>query len=130
MTPPNFCNHIIVDKNPDDYTEIVTSPAAIFDTWRLSFFAHELLRQDGSVKNESELDGNTLQKFIAASEALKRGEAIEKPVLGIGLNDGIEIGIGREIVAAAYHAGEQEITASVRKAQIKDISKLLGTGKK
>jgi len=124
-TTAKFCNHIVVDKCPDDYIEFVTSPHAIFKAWKLSFFAHELLKSDGSVKVEPELSGDALQKYITASENIKRGDAIEKPVLGIGLFDGIEIGIGREIIAAAYHAQITEIPVCVRKTQIDEIKSFL-----
>jgi hypothetical protein len=125
MVQPQFCDHTIVSKNPDDYVEVQTSPASILKVWKLSFFAHELLNKDGSVKTESELSGDTLQKFIAASEAIKRGEELQKPILGIGIYDGIEIGIGREIIAAAYHLGLSTIPASIRKGQADEIQSFL-----
>lgn len=125
MTNPHFCNHTIVDSNPDDYIEIETSPATIFKVWKLSFFAHELLHKDGRVKSETELSGDALQKYIAASESLKRGEDVPKPILGVGIYEGIEIGVGREIIAAAYHAKMPTIPAHIRKAQADEIVALL-----
>ena len=125
MANPQFCNHTIVDSNPDDYIEIKTCPETIFKVWKLSFFAHELLHKDGHVKSETELSGETLQKYIAASESLKRGETLPKPILGIGIYEGIEIGVGREIIAAAYHAKIPSIPAHIRKAQADEIVALL-----
>lgn len=125
MTEPHFCNHAIVDKNPADYTEIVACPRDILAVWKLSLFAHELLHGDGRIKDESELAGDTLQKYIAARESIKRGEDIPKPILGVGIYEGIEIGVGREIIAAAYHENLDKIPASVRKAQADEIKKHL-----
>lgn len=125
MTTINFCNHTIIDQSPDDYVEIETSPSKIFSVWKLSFFAHELLNQDGGVKAESEITGDTLQKYIDAMESIRRGEDIPKPVLGVGIYDGIEIGIGREVIAAAYHSGVETIPTHVRKGQRDEIENLL-----
>ena len=122
---PNFYNHAIVDKNPDDYVEIIASPAAILGVWKLSFFAHELLHKDGAVKSEDELKGDTLQKYIEAAESIKRSEDIPTPILGIGIYDGVEIGVGREIIAAAYHANIETITTFARKGQADEIRDLL-----
>jgi hypothetical protein len=120
-----FCNHTIIDQNPDDYLEISCSTERVLQAWRESMFAHELMNNDGTVKDESELNGDTLHKYIDAKERLNRGEQLPKPVLGIGIFDGIEIGIGREIIAAAYHGGIKTIPANVRKAQAEEIENLL-----
>ena len=125
MGVPQFCNHTIVETNPDDYVEVTVDPAVIFKVWKLSFFAHELLHKDGRVKSESELSGDALQKYIAASEALKRGEYLPKPILGVGIYEGIEIGVGREIIAAAYHAKITTMPAHIRKAQADEIKAFL-----
>lgn len=125
MAQPQFCNHTVIDQNPADYVEIMVSPQKIFEQWKLSFFAHELLHKDGSVKSQDELSGDTLNKFIRASESFHRGEEVPKPVLGVGIFDGVEIGIGREIIAAAYHSGLNTIPVHVRQAQLKEIEKLL-----
>lgn len=125
MTAAQFCDHVIVNKNPEDYIEVETSPQAIFKVWKLSFFAHELLHNDGQVKTAEELSGDTLEKYIQAAEAFKRGETVVKPILGVGIYDGIEIGVGREIIAAAYHAGVKSIPANIRKAQADEILSFL-----
>jgi len=125
MSKPQFCDHVIVSKNPDDYTEVNTSPTSIFNGWKLSFFAHELLNKDGTIKNQADLSGDTLQKYIQAAESLRRGEPIEKPILGVGIYDGIEIGVGREVIAAAYHAGLKSIPANIRKGQATEVQSFL-----
>ena len=119
-----FCDHIVVQKNPEDYTEMVLTPSQIFDAWKSSMFSHELIAKDGTIMGENTLKGASLQKYISAYEALKRDEAVEKPVLGIGLFDGIEIGIGREIIAAAYHLNISDLPIHVRTAQAEEIMAL------
>jgi hypothetical protein len=120
-----FYDHEVVQNAPHDYVEITLSPQKILSAWTLSMFAHELLNKDGTVKNPDDMNAPTLQKFIEAKTFIKRGEALPKPIIGIGIMDNLEIGIGREIVAAAAHDNIAQIVVNMRKAQSKDIEKLL-----
>lgn len=123
---PNFYNHEVVQKSPDDYVEILCSPDQILSAWRLSMFAHELIDKNGAVKPQSAMQGHVLQKYLTALESLKRDEDIAKPILGVGMMDNIEIGIGQEIVAAAKNIDIAEIPVNVRKAQVDEVKKLVG----
>lgn len=120
-----FYDHEVVQKTPDDYTEMTIAPQKLLDAWSSSLFAHELLK-NGAVKSSNDMKNDTLEKFIDADEKFKRNEPLPKPVIGIGIMDGIEIGIGREIIAAARVNDVDVINVCVRNAQLKDVNKLLG----
>lgn len=122
---PTYIDHAVVARTPDDYVSVTVDIASVFEAWKLSIFSHELLDQMGGVKNEDSLGGDVLKKFLTAREAFNRGEPLEKPVLGIGIYDGVEIGIGREIMAAAFQAGEKTIPVCVRKSQKDEILSLV-----
>lgn len=122
---PAFYNHEVVQQSPDDYVEMTLSPRVILDAWSLSMFAHELLNKDGSVKAEDGMGEETLSKYLDALEALKRGEDVAKPVIGIGIMDGVEIGIGREIIAACATLSINEMPFHVRKAQADEVKNAL-----
>jgi len=122
---PEFYDHEIVKKSIDDYKEMTLSPQSILSAWACSMFAHELLDASQSLKGETEMSEATLQKYINANEHIKRNEPIAKPVIGVGITDGIEIGIGREIVAACKNMQVNLIPVHVRRAQFKDVEKLL-----
>lgn len=120
-----FHDHEIVQRMPTDYIEITISPDKILRAWRLSLFAHELLNNDGSLKHENQMNGDTLLRYVEISNLIKQGETLPKPVIGIGIMDNLEIGIGREIVAAAAQHHITEIPVHMRKAQAIEIQKLL-----
>jgi hypothetical protein len=122
---PAFIDHEVVRSAPEKYGELSLSPAVILKAWRLSLFAHELLDRQGHVKEEGEMSDTVLSKYLAAKDSFVKGEAIIKPVLGYGMMDTIEIGIGREIIAAASVIGVEIVTVSMRKAQEADIQKAL-----
>jgi len=123
---PKFYNHEIVQKSPDDYAEMILSPQIILKAWSSSMFAHELLHQDGSVKDMQDLQGDSLRRYVEAMESLKRQDDVAKPIIGVGIMDGIEVGIGREIIAAANVLQIQEIPVHIRKAQWDDVQAALG----
>ncbi len=122
---PTFYDHEIVQQSPDDYAELTLSPRVILDAWALSMFAHELLDRDGAVKDKSDIKNETLERYVAAEESMKRGEGVAKPIIGIGIMDGIEIGIGREIIAAAHVMGVKDIPVHVRQAQADEVKAAL-----
>ena len=125
MSDPIFNDHEVVQRAPSDYVEMQMQPEAILKAWSLSMFAHEVLNKDGSIKSDKDMSAVTLEKYLAAKECLKRGEAVSKPIIGVGIMDNIEIGIGREIVAASYDLKINSIPVHMRQGQAKDIRKLL-----
>ena len=122
---PQFYDHEVVQKTPQDYSEMNISPEKILNSWQSSMFACEILDKSGKVKPESDMAPETLKKYLDAMEMIKRGEDIPKPILGIGLMDNIEIGIGREIIAAAANLSLPNIPLHIRNAQAEDIQKAL-----
>ncbi len=116
-----FQDHEVVQQAPDDYVEISLSPDKIMMAWATSLYSYELLNKDGTVKSTGDMMDETLQRYVDAEEKLRRGEGVSKPIIGIGIMEGIEIGIGREIVAAAKALGVKEIPVYVRKAQVDEI---------
>ena len=125
MDDPIFYDHEIVQRAPSDYIEIKLKPDAVLKAWSLSMFAHEILNQNGDVKKETEMSAITLDKYLNAIESFKKNEGNIKPIIGIGIMDNIEIGVGREIVAAAKIILLDKIPIHVRKAQEKEIRELL-----
>jgi hypothetical protein len=96
--------------------KFVTLKVAVFPilaSWRNSLFAHEWLKEDGSLRPETELPDEklvALQKNIAK---LKQGEIIPRPVLGLGLTDSVEIGSGKDILMACCYLGLEKIEAHI-----------------
>lgn len=120
-----FYDHEVVLQSPDDYVEMHLAPADILRAWASSMFSYEVLNKDGSVKATDDMVDETLERYVAVQDRFKRGESIAKPVIGIGIMDTIEIGIGREIVAAAHIQGLDLIPVHVRKAQAEEIKSFL-----
>lgn len=122
---PQFYDHEVVQKSPQDYNEIMVSPAHILKCWQASMFACEVLDKQGNIKQQDDMAPDTLKRYIDCLEIIKRGEETPKPILGYGIMDNIEIGVGREVVLAAQTLEMDKIPVSIRKAQAQDIEKIL-----
>lgn len=93
----------------------------IIESWRDSVFSFEWLRPDGSIKDLKELAANEAQKRLRVEQKIQSGEALEKPVLGIGLMDNVEIGAGRAELLTLASRGIKLIPVHIPKSNESDF---------
>ena len=118
MNTLNLIQNTGTIQSPELYAEITVNAAAILKSWRLSVMSLEWLDKTGEIKPLEQLKPVKQDKRLAVEEALKNGSPIQKPILGIGLYDHIEIGSGRaEFLTLAAH-GFNGIPIHVRKSQL------------
>lgn len=90
------------------YVTVLVSVPAVLKSWKNSLYSFEWLHPDGSFKSLDELPENERSKRRAVEQKLESNEPIEQPVLGIGIMDNVEIGIGRaEFLTLALRGIEQ-----------------------
>lgn len=110
-----------VQPRCNDYAEISVDSAKVIKSWKTSLFSFEWLNKDGSVKNSDELKDRDRERRAHIDALYKAGDAIEKPVLGIGMLENIEIGIGKAEFLTLYDHGIQTIQVHVPKTHIEDF---------
>lgn len=100
------------------YASLRVDTAKVLASWKQSLFSFEWLRPDGSIKDSAELSPPELEKRRHVENALAQGAPVPKPVLGIGIMENVEIGIGRaEFLTLAAHGAlviEAHVPASNR----------------
>ena len=103
------------------YETIEVNVEKIIESWRDSIFSFEWLTENGEVKEQSALNEREHQKREQIEELLKHNRPIPKAVLGIGLKDNIEIGIGRAhfLTVAAHNI--KEIPVHIPKSNSDDF---------
>jgi hypothetical protein len=105
----------------DHYVDITVDVMLVLTSWRESLFSFEWLLPDGSIRALRGLPENEQPKREAVEEKLRKGQPIEKPILGIGVLDNVEIGSGRaEFLTLAAH-GLTEIPVHIPKSNEKDF---------
>lgn len=97
----------------DRYTVVRVDTARILKSWRSSLFSFEWLGQDGRIRALDDLPMHERDKRLKVESAMTRGLPVERPVLGIGILDNVEIGAGREIFLTIAAQGGREIEVHI-----------------
>ncbi len=77
------------------YDTVYVDAQKIIKSWKLSMFSFEWLTKDGKIRTQSELNEREQPKRQQIENLVTNGKPIPKAVLGIGIQDNVEIGIGR-----------------------------------
>src|SRR5687768_17001951 len=79
------------------YVTIDIDVGAVLESWRSSLFSYEWILPDGRIRALQELSPAEQPKRMAVEERLEQREPLEKPILGIGLLENVEIGSGKAL---------------------------------
>ena len=97
----------------------------VLKSYRQSLYSFEWLDGDGRVKPADKLGERERDKRNAVEQKIKSREPLEKPVLGIGILDTIEIGIGRAEFLTLADMGLDVIDVHIPKSNEKDFKAFL-----
>lgn len=109
---PSFIDNPAV-AGKSSFTIVTVALAPIVASWRESLFAHEWLHPDGSLKTVKEQSPAVQEKRQKIEARLKSAEPLERPVLGIGILDTVEIGAGRDTLLTCAAAGLSQISVHI-----------------
>lgn len=103
------------------YIDVHVDVEGVIKSWRDSIFSYEWITNQGVIKSARELPPHEKPKRALVEEKLDKNEPLEKPVLGIGLKDNVEIGSGRaEFLTLAAH-GIKTIPVHIPKSNESDF---------
>lgn len=111
--------------NGAQYIAVTLDVARAIESWRDSLFSFEWITSEGKIKALSDLSASEQVKRTAAEEQIKNREALEKPILGIGIKDNVEIGSGRAIFLTLADHGLQKIPVHIPKSCESDFKAFL-----
>jgi hypothetical protein len=118
---PVFVDNAVATARPEQYAELLVDARKVLTDWKASLLAHELLDSNGFVKGDEDLSETRLEKREVVRARLAAGQTLEKPILGIGIFDNIEIGSGSDILATLVMEGVAHLPVHVRKSQLRDF---------
>jgi hypothetical protein len=90
----------------------------ILASWKNSLFAHEWLHRDGTLKAPDEQPDKVREKRKVISGLIRKGESLERPVLGMGILDTVEIGAGRDVLLTLASQGLSRIDVHIPKSHL------------
>lgn len=121
MTTINFADSKAAQARPDFYITINLDVPAVLKSWQLSVFSYEWMDKSGAIKDTNDLKETDQEKRQAIEAALKAGETLDTPVLGIGIQDNVEIGSGKAVLCTLAANGIQTIPAHIPKSNESDF---------
>lgn len=97
----------------------------VVDSYRLSLFSYEWLDQAGHIRDMTALPDKERPKRENVERALQNGAALEKPILGIGIQDNIEIGAGRAVFLTLAALGLKQIPVHIPASHKEDFKSFI-----
>ena len=104
-----------------NFAIVTIALAPVLASWRESLFAYEWLHKDGSLKTPDEQSGSVREKRQAITEQIRKGAPLERPVLGIGILDTVEIGSGRDVLLTLAVHGLSQIEVHIPKSHAEEL---------
>lgn len=95
--------------------------APVLASWQESIFAHEWLTPDGKIKKPSEMAEKVQERRKEIEKQIKGDAPLERPVLGIGILDNIEIGSGKDLFLSLAALGATTIPVHIPKSHENDF---------
>ena len=92
-----FIENPAVKGREENYTTLYVRVPEVLDSWKNSLFSFEWLDANQQIKPIEGLAESEKQKRQRIEHILAQGLPVEMPVLGMGMLDNVEIGIGRDI---------------------------------
>lgn len=122
VKPIRFVDNSDLRGEEAQYATLTVRVPTVLKSWKSSLFSFEWLRADGTLKDVTELPHHLRERREAIENKLAHGEALEKPVLGIGMLESIEIGIGRDVFLTLAAHGVAELPVHVPATMIAEFA--------
>ncbi len=117
----NYADNAVIKDRAQNYATLTVDSAKILESWRDSLFSHEWLTPDGNVRPPEKLNEKDRERRQDVEAAISTGAPLEKPVLGIGMMDNVEIGAGKAVFLTLAANGVSIIPVHVPKAHAEDF---------
>lgn len=126
VTSLQFTDHASLKGREDRYLVVRVDTSAILKSWRQSLFSFEWLTPEGALRSLDDLPLHERDKRLKVEKQLAQGHNLERPVLGIGILDNVEIGAGRDVFLTLAAQGVKEIEVHIPRSSQSDFNGFLG----
>jgi len=121
LNPIHFTDSPAIKGREDRYTLLTIDTAKVLQSWRQSLFSFEWLTAEGSLRALDDLPVGLRSQRLLVENALMAGAGVERPVLGVGLLDTVEIGAGRAVFLTLAAHGYKDLMVHIPTANQKDL---------
>ncbi len=122
ITDSRFQNNSALKGREEKFINLDVKVAPILASWRESLFSHEWLTSEGHIKKPADMTEKIRNNRKAINDIIDNQDLpLERPVLGIGILDNIEIGSGRDLFLCLAARGIEFIPVHIPKSHEKDF---------
>lgn len=125
MNNVRFIDNSTALADKSQYMDIMVDTARVLESWRLSLMSFEWMDLRGNLKVPEEMPETERKKRQAVEQKIKENEALPKSILGIGIQDNVEIGSAKAEFLTLAANGVDKIPVHIRKSQIKDFKEFI-----
>ena len=125
---PKYKNNPATEASDGRYIDAVVDTEKVLESWRDSMFSFEWLDDKGQIKTHDAMRSAEREKRETIEKNLTKDEPVTKAILGIGINDNVEIGSGRAEFMTLAARGIQKIPVHIPKSQADDFKPYLAQG--
>lgn len=118
---------ITFEENPSvklrnqPYETIEVDLEKVLKSWKASLYSFEWLDQDGKIKPVAELKEADQKRRRQIEARIEKGMPLEMPILGIGMLDNVEIGVGKAVLLTAAAMGTKTMPVHVASVHLDDF---------
>lgn len=121
----NLVDNSSIKGREEKFTTLEVDLHKIVKDWKTSLFSFEWLLPNGQVRTIEDLTENRAAQFRETESAYKHERPMERPVLGLGMIENVEIGSKKEILLTLYSLGVVKMEVHVPTSCLKDFQKFM-----
>ena len=118
---PAFIDNPAIAGRGQNFATVTVALAPVLASWRESLFAHEWLNPNGTLKAPDQQKPEIRDQRLLIDKKIHSGAPLERPVLGIGIMDNIEIGSGRDTLLTLAAAGLNQIPVHIPRSHLDEF---------
>ena len=109
----------------DKFTLMEVDLGKIVKDWKKSPYSFEWLLPDGTVRPPEKLTTDYRHQYNNVEQVFQLNGALERPILGLGMMDNVEIGSRKEVLLTLARLGVETMDVHVPKSCADDFKKFM-----
>jgi hypothetical protein len=120
-----FIDNSAIKGREESFSTREVMVAPVIKSWRNTLFSYEWLDEQGHIRAPEHMPEKEQLKRQEVEEQLKNNCLLSRPVIGLGLNDDVEIGAGRAVFLTLAAHGHEQLPVHIPRSCLEFFEKYL-----
>ena len=121
----NLKDNTTLKDRADKFTILQVDLSKIVKDWKKSLYSFEWLLPDGTVRPPEKLTTQYRHQYNNVEQIYQLSGTLERPILGLGMMDNVEIGSRKEVLLTLTRLGVETMDVHVPKSCLEDFKKFM-----